>query len=67
MIVTSKAGDWLRGAKIVGKDGAFGKRERACALITLIQIPFVMLRFILRKGRWLTPRSAPVHARQSGM
>src|ERR1044072_4425243 len=58
MIVTSKAGHWLRGSNIGGKDGAFGKRKRARALITLIQIPFVMLRFILRKGRWLMARSA---------
>ncbi|MGB9367404.1 MAG: hypothetical protein WCE79_15455 [Xanthobacteraceae bacterium] len=44
--------------KIVGKDGAFGKRNAARALITSIQIPFVMLRFILRKGGWLMPRIA---------
>jgi len=50
MIVTSKAGCWLCRRKIVGKDGAFGKQNAARALITLIQIPFVMLRFILRKG-----------------
>jgi len=56
MIVTSKAGGWLRGSNINGKDGAFGKRNAPRALITSIQIPFVMLRFILRKGRWLMPR-----------
>jgi hypothetical protein len=50
MIVTGKAGRRLRGRTIDGKDGAFGKRNRARALITLIQIPFVMLRFILRKA-----------------
>jgi hypothetical protein len=50
MIVTSKAGLRLCGRKIVGKGGVFGKRNAPRALITLIQIPFVMLRFILRKG-----------------
>ena len=34
----------------------FGKRNAPRALITSLQIPFVMLRFILRKGSWLTPR-----------
>jgi hypothetical protein len=58
MIVTSKAGCRLRVRKIVGKDGAFGKRNAARALITSIQILFVMLRFILRKGGWLMPRIA---------
>jgi hypothetical protein len=50
MIVTSKAGRRLRESTIVGNGGAFGKRNAPRALITLIQIPFVMLRFILRKG-----------------
>src|SRR3982751_6766870 len=36
----------------------FGKRKAPRALITSLQIPFVMLRFILRKGAWLTPRSS---------
>jgi hypothetical protein len=56
MIVTSKAGRGLAGADDNGKNGAFGKRNAARALITSIQIPFVMLRFILRKGGWLTAR-----------
>jgi hypothetical protein len=56
MIVTSKAGRGLAGADDNGKTGAFGKRNAARALITSIQIPFVMLRFILRKDRWLTAR-----------
>jgi len=56
MIVTSKAGYGPAGADDSGKNGAFGKRNAARALITSIQIPFVMLRFILRKGGWLMPR-----------
>src|SRR3954451_16723794 len=37
----------------------FGKRNAPRALITSLQIPFVMLRFILRKGAWLTRRAVP--------
>src|SRR5512132_3401244 len=41
----------------------FGKRNTRATLITSLQIPFVMLRFILRKGAWLTPRTVDVRHR----
>jgi hypothetical protein len=38
-----------------GETRPFGKREAAAHTIGMIQIPFVMLRFIFSKAAWLTP------------
>ena len=52
MIVTTKPCGFAR--HDTSENRPFGKRNAPRALIMPIQIPFVMLRFILRKGAWLT-------------
>src|SRR5437763_12231663 len=53
MIVTTKPCGFAR--HDTSENRPFGKRNAPRPLIMPIQIPFVMLRFILRKGAWLTP------------
>src|SRR2546429_9430982 len=55
MIVTTKPCGFARHHN--GQTRPFGKRNAPRALITSLQIPFVMLRFILPKGAWLTRRA----------
>src|SRR4051812_37452503 len=54
MIVTTKPGGFA--CHDTPQTRPFGKRNAPRALITSLQIPFVMLRFILRKDAWLTRR-----------